>query len=186
MAASGKGLPARRSPSAGASAAPPQQEADPPPETAALEPAVEVLRPFLRDPAQASQAVARMVTAVRMFRGPLPPPTDFKGYNDVVPGSGREILDMAKGEQLHRHKMQYLEMIYPYLGWFAGFVCFLTCIAGSVYLAMNDRETIAGLLLGVPCLGVIGWFLNSRVSGPVTTTKDGPKPPAKRAPKKRR
>lgn len=62
-----------------------------------MEPAVEIIRPLLSNPALAPQAVARMVAAVRMFRGPLPPPEALKGYNDVVPGSGREIVEMASG-----------------------------------------------------------------------------------------
>jgi hypothetical protein len=157
----------------------------PAPDTAALEPAVEILRPLLRNPGQAQQVVARVATAV-LFRGPLPPPDVFKGYDDIVPGSAREILDMATREQSHRHKLQFLEMIYPYLGWFAGFVCFLVCIAGSVYLAMHDKPVIAAALLGVPCLGVIGWFINSRVSLGTTQPAVAKAAPAKRPPRKRR
>jgi Predicted membrane protein (DUF2335) len=147
-----------------------------------LEPAVEILRPLLRDPNQAPQTVAKM--AVQLFRGPLPPPDHFKGYNDVVPGSAREILDMARGEQAHRHRMQILEMFYPYLGWFAGFVGFLACIGGAAYLATNGHDAVAGGMLGVPCLGVIGWFIRSRLS-------PGEEPPAsatqkRAAPQKRR
>jgi len=185
MSHSGDGTPSQRQPKL---PVPAQSEAEPvssAPDTAALEPAVEILRPLLRNPGQAQQVVARVATAV-LFRGPLPPPDVFKGYDEVVPGSAREILNMATREQGHRHKLQFLEMVYPYLGWFAGFVCFLVCIAGSVYLAMHDKPAIAAALLGVPCLGVIGWFINSRVSlgtTPPATTKDAP---AKRPPRKRR
>lgn len=160
---SGNGAPPRRTPQT-PPAPRPQEAINLSSKTEALEPAVEILRPLLRDPSQAPQAVAKMVTAVQMFRGPLPPPDVFRGYNEVVPGSGREILDMAKREQRHRHRMQILEIIYPYLGWLAGFVCFLSCLAGAVYLAMNDRPAVAGILLGVPCLGVISWFIRSRLA----------------------
>ena len=135
-----------------------QKLAASPSDTAGLEPAVEILRPLLRDPGQAQQVVAKVATAV-LFRGPLPPPEVFKDYEDVVPGSAREILNMATREQGHRHRLQLLEMIYPYLGQCAGFVGFLSSVGGAVYLAMNDRPAVAGLILGVPCLGVIGWLL---------------------------
>lgn len=183
MAHSGNGPQTQRPPRSSL-AAPTKTAADPAAETESLDPAVEIIRPLLRDPALAPQAVARMATAVRMFRGPLPPPDAFKDYNDVLPGSGHEILEMAKLEQHHRHRMQCLEMIYPYLGWFAGFVCFLACIAGAVYLAMNGRNIVAGLLLGVPCLGVIGWFVNSRLFGTESTSPA--RTPTKPAPKRRR
>jgi len=70
--------------------------------------------------------------------------------------------------------MQLLEMVYPYLGWFAGFIAFLTCIAGSVYLALNNQEKVALALLGVPVLGVVGWFVRSRVSTAVQPATPAP------------
>jgi hypothetical protein len=90
---------------------------------------------------------------------------------------------MAKREQAHRHRLQTLETFYPYLGWFAGFTGFLACVAGAIYLAMNNHDAVAGGMLGVPCLGVIGWFIRSRLS-----TSDQPTAPAapKRPPPKRR
>jgi hypothetical protein len=185
MAHSGNRPPARQ-PSSPATS--PKEIPNSPSEAESLEPAVEIIRPFLRDPEMAPQAVAKMVTAVRMFRGPLPPPEVFKGYDDVLPGSAREILDMASREQRHRHKMQWAEMAYPYLGWFAGFACFLACIAGSVYLAINNSQIVSGLLLGVPCLGVIGWFIRARITGSESGSpraRDVLKTPAKRPPKRR-
>jgi hypothetical protein len=107
--------------------------------------------------------VVRVATAVQLFRGPLPPPEHLRGYNEVVPGSAEKILNMAVSEQGHRHKMQNLEMLYPYLGWAAGFVGFLACVGGAIYLAMNNEEHVALALLGVPVLGVIGWFIKARV-----------------------
>jgi hypothetical protein len=120
MANRRKSIPAGRQ----ASPTPPAKPEDstdalPAAEIEALEPAAEILRPLLRDPKQATQVVAMMATTVELFRGPLPPPDHFKGYEEVVPGGAREILNMAKREQRHRHRMQALEMIYPYLGWFA-------------------------------------------------------------------
>lgn len=142
MAHSADGRPDRRDPPQFTQK--PDAPADPPPEMEmeALEPAVELLRPLLRDPKQAPQAVANV--AVQLFRGPLPPVDQFRGYNEVVPGSARQIIDMAIREQAHRHQMQTFEMLYPYLGWFAGFVGFMACIAGATYLATNGHEPVAG------------------------------------------
>lgn len=149
-------------------------------ENEALRPAVELLRPLLREPKEASQAVVRI--AAQLFRGPLPPPEQFKAYEDLVEGSARTILGMAVTEQSHRHRMQTLEMLYPYLGWFAGFAGFLACVGGAVYLGMYDHEKVALALLGLPVAGVIGWFIRSRapsatasqLSAPTTRPKPSP------------
>ena len=73
-------------------------------------------------------------------------------------------FDMAKSEQSHRHRMQTLEMVYPYLGWFAGFVGLLACVGLATYLAMNGQEKVAAGMLGDPALGVIGWFIQARLA----------------------
>lgn len=57
--------------------------------------AVEYLRPFLRDPTTAVQAVTRIVAVAEKFSGPMPHPMHLRGYKEIVPGSAREILDMA-------------------------------------------------------------------------------------------
>src|SRR5689334_12356661 len=110
MTDSRSGVPTRRSAQPRASpAAAPQQTADPPSENEILERAAELLRPLMRDPAQAPQTVARMVAEVEMFRGPLPHPGHLQAYNEIIPGGGQEILEMAKREQRHRHRMHNLE-----------------------------------------------------------------------------
>jgi uncharacterized membrane protein len=148
----------------------------------------EVLTPLLRDPTQARQVIARIVEVTESFSGPLPHPQHLKGYDDIVPGSAREILKLATLEQRHRHCMQKLEMIYPYFGWFAGFVGFLACILLAAYLAMAGHEGIAGGMLGVPSLGVIGWFVRSRItaSSPSGFSERRVQPAAREPKRKRR
>jgi uncharacterized membrane protein len=86
--------------------------------------AIEFLRPLLRDPSQAPEAAARIVAVAEMYIGPIPHPEDFKAYEDAVPGSGKEIILMARREQEHQHKSESLEMLYPYLGLICGFIAF--------------------------------------------------------------
>jgi len=139
----------------------------------------ELLRPLLRNPTEAPRVVARVVEVTESFSGPMPHPRHLQAYEAIVKGSGRELLDMAKGEQIHRHRMQKFEMVYPYLGWLSGTMGFLVCVAGAVYLAMNNHEVVAGGMLGLPSLGVIGWFIKARLTpteppaaaGEVTATR---------------
>lgn len=139
-------------------------------EAEAIEPdfvgkAAEILRPMLANPAEAPKAAAAIVASVEMFIGPLPPPQHLQRYDSVVPGAAREIMSMAVREQSHRHKMQRLEMIYPYFGWFSGTVGLLGCIGGAIYLAtLGGHDALAGGLMGVPVVGVLGWFINARIS----------------------
>src|SRR5258708_39150496 len=100
MANSKNGTPTRRQASPSTTAIPKNStDASPDTDVEGLEPAVEILRPLLRDPAQASEAVARVATAGQFFRGPIPTPDLFRGYNDAGPGSAREILDNDKRGQ---------------------------------------------------------------------------------------
>jgi len=83
-----------------------------PSEPEVLKKAADYLRPHLLHPAEADRVVAQVVAASETFRGPLPHPRHLKDYDDIVPGSAAKIINMAYREQSHRHKMQWMEMIY--------------------------------------------------------------------------
>ena len=40
------------------------------------------------------------------FSGPLPPPDLFRQYEEVSPGAGKEIVEMAKVQRTHDHEME--------------------------------------------------------------------------------
>lgn len=85
-------------------------------EPEAIEQAAEALRPFLRDPEQASEAAISVAMVAERYSGPLPHPGHLRAYEDISPGSAQQIIVMARKEQQHRHTMQILEILYPYLG----------------------------------------------------------------------
>jgi hypothetical protein len=118
---------------------------------------------------------------VGIYSGPLPHPDHLAQYEAVVPNSARTILDMAVREQAHRHRMQSLEMVYPYLGWASGSVGLLACVGGAVFLGTAGHDGLAATLLGVPVAGVIGWFINARLSSPALLTRRTVDRPGKRA-----
>lgn len=45
----------------------------------------------------------RVSMAASSFSGPLPPPEVLRGYDEVQPGLGREIVEQWKAETAHRH-----------------------------------------------------------------------------------
>jgi len=127
--------------------------------------ASELLKPLLRDPTQAPKTAAQLVAVLEMHKGPLPHPRILGGYDEIIPGAAREILEMAKAEQRHRHTMENRETAYPYFGMALGGTCLLSCIAGAVFLATHAySEKVALALIGAPVLAGIGWFINSRLN----------------------
>jgi len=52
----------------------------------------------------------RLVTVAASYEGPLPPPSYLKGYEETVPGSGKEIISWVKEESEHRRQMELAEL----------------------------------------------------------------------------
>lgn len=122
------------------------------------------LRPYLRQQDQAPEAaLAVLLSAQENFSGPLPHPKHYERYDLVLPGSADRILAMAEREQKHRHLQQNLASIYPYLGMTTGFLLAFGCVVLGFMLAMNGNLPGAALLVGVPVLGMVGWFIKSRI-----------------------
>ncbi|MDE8347220.1 MAG: DUF2335 domain-containing protein [Acidocella sp.] len=119
----------------------------------------------LKDEGRLPETAERAIVAAlsETYAGPLPHPRHLKSYDDVVAGAARDILNMAISEQKHRHRLQLIEIAYPYLGWLAGFVGFLVCVAGAIYLGLNRNTPVALGLIGVPSVGAIGWFIRARI-----------------------
>jgi uncharacterized membrane protein len=147
----------------------------------------ELLSPFLKNPQQAMQAAAQVVVAVsESYSGPIPHPRHLEEIERIAPGSARLIIDAAMREQKHRHSMQQLEILYPYGGLICGFILMALCIAGAVFMGMENKPIIVGLLLGVPTLTGIGWFVKSRVQQPEQKSPAPHKSVTTRTAKKRR
>lgn len=126
--------------------------------------AADFLRPRLRSPDEAVAIATKVVTTIEMRSGPMPPPQDLKAYEDVSPGAALALISMADSEQKHRHRMQMLEILYPYAGIASGLISLLAMIAGAVYLGVNNGpEKLEIALVGLPALGVVGWFIKARI-----------------------
>lgn len=133
----------------------------------ALDEASELLKPLLRNPAQAQGTAAKLVAGMETHAGPLPHPHILSGYEELIPGAARTILDMAREEQRHRHNMENRATAYPYFGMGLGALCLLSCIAGAVFLAVRAHGEPVGIaLIGAPVLTGVGWFLNARLAPP--------------------
>lgn len=145
--------------------------------------ASDILRPQLRDPQQAPQLVQRVVSIVQSHSGPLPPPQMLGGYDAVVPGSAKMIVDMAASEHVHRHRKEWAEIIFPYVGMVLGAAILIFCVWGSIYLAMAGHDKVAAALVALPVIGAVGFIIKSRIP---SSSQDQPQQKAAARPRKRK
>ena len=86
------------------------------------------------------------LSITRMFSGPIPPPADFKQYNEVAPDAANRILKMAEKEQKIREDSQ----------------------KGAIH---KDAKRINGaILMGISLIIVAGlatWLENARIALPL-------------------
>lgn len=102
------------------------------------------------------------------FSGPLPPPSMYKGYEEVLPGSAERILTMAEKEQEHRitweSKALHVMEREVFLGQWFGLGIALCCIIAAVFLAASGYQWVASILVGVSAVGLVGRFITKRNS----------------------
>jgi uncharacterized membrane protein len=128
-----------------------------------VERVTETLKPLLKNPAEIKRVVTQVVSITESYSGPMPHPDHLERIEVIAPGSARQIINMAVIEQKFRHRMSLLTILYPYLGLITGFTIALTCFYLAYLLALENHPEVAGAMVGVSSLGVIGWFIKSRV-----------------------
>ena len=78
------------------------------------------------------------------FSGPLPPPSSFREYDKVLPGSAERILGMAEDEQAGRHGWEKAALDGALKenarGQYLGAILSVIFAGVAVFLAMNGRE----------------------------------------------
>ncbi len=63
----------------------------------------------VEDPEEKEKLIA---TFSRFTSRPVPPPKVLEGYDDIVEGGAKWLMEYTKDEQLHRHKMDRKELNY--------------------------------------------------------------------------
>ena len=133
-------------------------------------------------PEQQEQAVVERLTreltveVEQHYQGPLPPPALLKAFDEAVPGLAATIVDMAVGEQRHRHLWErraltndiFTESGGLFMGW--GLAIFCASLAGL--LAWHGNNVGAGLMLSV----VAGSMIKTIENGRTAPAPDKPEP----------
>ena len=112
------------------------------------------------------QELRLSVIEAASFSGPLPPPSMYRGYDEVLPGSAERILAMAEKEQNHRigWENDALKASVRDTGrgqWF-GLIIAMVCIGASTFLAINGHHAVAGILGGVSAITLVGHFIQRK------------------------
>jgi uncharacterized membrane protein len=72
--------------------------------------------------------------------GPLPDPRTFEYYERVCRGAARDIIEMAKVEQKHRHSDILLGRFAHILGQVFAFALAMTGISGGIFLVYSGKD----------------------------------------------
>lgn len=99
--------------------------------------------------------------------GPMPSPQTLAEYDQVVPGLAREIVDMAKAEQTHRHSMEDLvvrgDRDATSRGQKFGLAALVLMLLIAGYMVFEGAAEAAAWLLSTTVVGVVGVFVTGRV-----------------------
>lgn len=115
----------------------------------------------VEDPEEKKKLIARIS---RFTSSPVPPPNVLKGYDDVVEGGAKWLLDYTKSEQSHRHKMDKKELFYYSMGQVFGFILGLIGIGGGIYLATTGAEWFGFGTFFTSLVSLVGLFVYNNKS----------------------
>ena len=100
------------------------------------------------------------------FKGPLPPPSVLRQYEERFPGAGERILTMTEKEQTHRHNWDRQMLEYKGMevqnGQKFGFMLGVLAIGGGIFCAYIGQPVVAGILVGTTALGIVTAFIQDR------------------------
>lgn len=116
----------------------------------------------------ASQLIFAMEESIETsYKGPIPPPDYLKGYKDVLPNAPERIFTMVEEQQKHRIAMEKMIMERNLglsdRGQILGFIIVVLFLVAAVYLALDNHETLACIIMGTTLLGVLVVFVLNKL-----------------------
>ncbi len=112
-----------------------------------------------------SELVASKVVAYKssFYSGPIPHPDILLGYEEVVPGSAKQIISMAKDEMKHRHltetKIVDSNISRAWWGLVAGFTLSIVAIAGGLIVVAMGHDTAGATIATAGIATLAGVFV---------------------------
>ncbi|MFA4890031.1 MAG: DUF2335 domain-containing protein [Candidatus Paceibacterota bacterium] len=97
------------------------------------------------------------------FSGPLPPPYVLKGYDDIVPGAAKIIIDMAENQSAHRQELEKKvinsDISNSKLGLFFGFAIGLVGIISGTFLVYSGHTPTGFVISFGTIASLVGVFV---------------------------
>ncbi|HBL8964127.1 DUF2335 domain-containing protein [Enterobacter hormaechei] len=112
----------------------------------------------------------KAIISQSFFRGPLPPPTMLREYNDIVANGAERIMARSEKEQAHRHQMQDKTVTGTINKdrrgqWMAYSITLFILLIATVF-AWRGNTVFAGTLITVDLIGLASVFIMGRVASP--------------------
>lgn len=98
-----------------------------------------------------------------MYRGPIPPPSILKQYDELLPGSAERLMNLFEKQANHRMAMEEIVIkggsSRAYWGLACGFVISLLMLGLAGYLAAKGEAASAAIVASVDLAGLVYVFV---------------------------
>lgn len=117
----------------------------------------------LSENGESNSLVEQRYEAIQAYSGPLPPPSDFAAYGDVVDDAPERILCLLEREQGHRHNLENWavkgETVRSLAGVVFAFLIVIGAIGGGLVLVQNGFGLAGTLFAGAGLVSLITVFI---------------------------
>ncbi len=104
-----------------------------------------------------------MAMEQKSFQGPIPPPEDLQGYEEVLPGASNRIVTMAEENSKHRRSMEKTiiegNISLSKRGQWMGFFLAIFFVLIALFLAFNGYQKLGGILITTTLIGALVIFV---------------------------
>lgn len=109
------------------------------------------------------RAASIFVQHIRTWGGPLPAPKALKEYEVILPGLAERIVKMAENQGTHRISLESSvvksQLTQSGRGQLLGFAISIICLIATVWLALNNHDTVAAIVGGTTLVGLVTVFV---------------------------
>jgi len=101
------------------------------------------------------------------YSGPIPPPSSFAQYENILPGSADRILTLAEKQSHHRIEIEDAviknQIKVANRGQIFGFIAFIAClILAFLFAYLFDMKTFAATFLCVTTVTIVTLFITGK------------------------
>lgn len=106
-----------------------------------------------------------IMAKMEMYSGPILHPEILKGYEELSPGSAKEIIENGIEESSHRRKLetsrQKRKGRLAWLSLIAFVILIFLFLLFSFYLILHDHKIIGSIFGGVSFISILGPLINN-------------------------